>query len=280
MDNIAINGYDLVAYFTEGKATLGKAEFSVNHDNHQWLFSSKENRDAFENNPKHYHLVHNGSCSLAASLGKTGNAAPQGSPQKWMVNDQQLYLFSNGVARYLWKLFFAPAGKLKRWVALFLISILLLSGALFAFGKTEVPSTEQLQAISTNANEWISPVDISEQGFAIAGYDPVAYFTQGEPAKGSTQWRTEWNGATWLFANQEHMLQFNMNPDQYAPQFGGHCAFASSIGKKVPGSPLHWSVVDDRLFLTANAAANALLRMVPNAGYSAYTNWPELRSME
>ena len=45
-------------------------------------------------------------------------------------------------------------------------------------------------------------------GVAIDGYDPVAYFEQGEPVEGSRSHTHEWQGATWRFANAENRFAF------------------------------------------------------------------------
>ena len=87
---------------------------------------------------------------------------------------------------------------------------------------------------------------------AIKGYDPVAYFTQGEPPQGSDAHTTQWSGATWKFANAEHLAKFEANPDKYAPQYGGHCAFAVAKGDLVKIDPNAWSIVDGKLYLNYN----------------------------
>lgn len=85
---------------------------------------------------------------------------------------------------------------------------------------------------------------------AIRGYDPVAYFTDGKPVKGSQEFSTEWNGATWQFASAEHLETFKAGPEKYAPAYGGYCAWAVATKKqKAPTDPAAWSIVDGRLFL-------------------------------
>jgi len=88
---------------------------------------------------------------------------------------------------------------------------------------------------------------------AIRGYDPVAYFTLGAPVLGSAQHTLEWNGATWRFANAMNRDRFKMNPERYAPQYGGYCAFGTSRGYKVSTQPDQWAVVDGKLYLNYNA---------------------------
>ena len=68
----------------------------------------------------------------------------------------------------------------------------------------------------------ITPINVNGEGIAIKGYDPVAYFTMGSPVKGQKEFQFEWNNAKWLFANEEHLTIFQMNPDSFAPQYGGY----------------------------------------------------------
>jgi len=84
---------------------------------------------------------------------------------------------------------------------------------------------------------------------ALSGYDPVAYFTLGEPTEGSEAFSTEYQGAKFLFASQENLDLFLANSDQYAPQYGGYCAWAAAKGKTAAGKPEHWAIVDGRLYL-------------------------------
>lgn len=84
---------------------------------------------------------------------------------------------------------------------------------------------------------------------AIQGYDTVAYFTQNKAVKGETSISAEWNGATWLFVNEEHKALFVANPEAYAPQYGGYCAYAMADGKAVRVDPKAFSVVDGLLYL-------------------------------
>ena len=66
------------------------------------------------------------------------------------------------------------------------------------------------------------PVNADTQGLAIQGYDPVAYFIQGEPLKGSKEFAYQWMGAEWRFSSTEHLDLFRSNPEGYAPQYGGY----------------------------------------------------------
>ena len=86
-------------------------------------------------------------------------------------------------------------------------------------------------------------------GLAIRGYDPVAYHLQAQPAKGIPQISYQWRGATWLFATAENRDSFQAEPERYAPQYGGYCAYAVSKGRTASIDPEAWRVVDGKLYL-------------------------------
>jgi len=86
-------------------------------------------------------------------------------------------------------------------------------------------------------------------GIAIRGYDTVAYFTQGKPVKGDKAISTEWNGAMWLFSSEEHKNLFVAQPEKYAPQYGGYCAYGVANDYLVKIEPEQWQIVDDQLYL-------------------------------
>ncbi len=84
---------------------------------------------------------------------------------------------------------------------------------------------------------------------AVSGYDTVAYFKQHQAVKGGEQFSTEWQGVTWQFSSAENLKEFKSNPEQYAPQYGGYCAYAVAKNKKVAADPTAWKVVDGKLYL-------------------------------
>lgn len=86
-------------------------------------------------------------------------------------------------------------------------------------------------------------------GIAIRGYDTVAYFTEGKPVKGVEAFSTQWMGADWLFSSQENLDRFLESPDDYAPQYGGYCAYGVAQGYLVKIEPDQWSIVDGKLYL-------------------------------
>jgi YHS domain-containing protein len=77
-------------------------------------------------------------------------------------------------------------------------------------------------------------VNIDKNGLALQGYDPVAYFTDGKPVKGSPEFTAIHKGSTYQFASTEHKQLFEKSPAKYEPQFGGFCGYAASINKLAP----------------------------------------------
>lgn len=86
-------------------------------------------------------------------------------------------------------------------------------------------------------------------GVAIAGYDPVSYFTELEPLMGSPLHEYEWQGVPWYFASAANRDVFIAAPEVYAPMFGGHCAMSMARGHLSDGNPLIYRVIDDKLLL-------------------------------
>ena len=87
---------------------------------------------------------------------------------------------------------------------------------------------------------------------AVGGYDPVAYFSKGGPVAGSAEHSYQWMGATWRFASAENKALFADDPERYAPQYGGYCAYAVSNSATAPGDPEVWKIVDGKLYLNVS----------------------------
>ena len=114
-------------------------------------------------------------------------------------------------------------------------------------------------------------------GEALRGYDPVAYFMQGNPQKGNSQYQTEWNGSTWSFASAENKKMFESNPEKYAPQYGGFCAFGVSKGSKAPSDPNAWTIVNGKLYLNYNSQVKSMWEQNRDANIQqADQNWKKL----
>ncbi|MEQ8180066.1 MAG: YHS domain-containing (seleno)protein [Amphiplicatus sp.] len=110
---------------------------------------------------------------------------------------------------------------------------------------------------------------------AVGGYDPVAYFEQSGPVKGQSQYAYEYKGATWRFSSAENLAAFTADPDAYAPQYGGYCAWAVSQGYTAPGNPKNWSVVEGKLYLNYNDKVQRdWEKDIPGFIAKAEDNWP------
>lgn len=121
-------------------------------------------------------------------------------------------------------------------------------------------------------------VNADKTGVAIGGYDPVAYFTDGKPVKGSFQIASTHGGATYWFASKEHKALFDASPEKYTPQFGGYCAFGVSIAKKLNGDPMVWKIVDGKLYLNVNSAiAEKFNENVSGVIAGADAKWPAIK---
>lgn len=119
------------------------------------------------------------------------------------------------------------------------------------------------------------PQIYSEGGIAIDGSDPVAYFAENGPVPGVSANQVDWNGATWRFSGAANAEAFAANPEKFAPQFGGYCAFAASRGYLAPTTPEAWTVYEGQLFLNANLRARELwLQDVPGNIAKGRANWP------
>ena len=116
------------------------------------------------------------------------------------------------------------------------------------------------------------------RGLAIRGYDPVAYFTQGEPVEGDRDFEYEWKGATWRFATAENREAFIRDPESYVPQYGGYCAWAVSQGKTASIDPEAWRIVDGKLYLNYSAKVQRTWEEdIPGFIKLADANWSKLR---
>ena len=96
-----------------------------------------------------------------------------------------------------------------------------------------------------------SEVFVTDEG-AIQGYDAVAYFKEGKPLKGKSEFSTLWNGAQWSFSSKQNLEMIKSNPEKYAPQYGGYCAYGTSEGHKAPTQPDAFTIVNGKLYLNYN----------------------------
>lgn len=122
-------------------------------------------------------------------------------------------------------------------------------------------------------------VMIASDGYAIHGFDTVGYFTEGKALKGKLEFSTAWNGATWLFHSAEHRDLFQTDPDRYAPQYGGWCAYGLAEGYAAETDPENaWAIHDNKLFLNWDEeVAKDWESNRSSLMNSSEANWPGLR---
>ncbi len=121
-----------------------------------------------------------------------------------------------------------------------------------------------------------TPVNKNLSGVAIKGYDTVAYFTQQKPVIGMKEYSHTWMGAICLLSSKENKELFIQNPNKYASQYGGFCAYAVSQGGKAQIDPKAWTVYKDKLYLNYSLAVRDK-KWLPNRDaliIQADKNWP------
>ena len=102
----AIGGYDVVAYFTEGRPVKGDIRFSVMWKGAVWLFASNAHRELFEANPRAFAPRYGGYCAYGMAKGH----AVSSEPEAWFIRDGRLYLVHNAQIGDRWKA--DPAGNI------------------------------------------------------------------------------------------------------------------------------------------------------------------------
>lgn len=96
-------------------------------------------------------------------------------------------------------------------------------------------------------------VFVQSDNIAVGGYDTVSYFQgDGVPVRGNARFAVEHDGAIFHFASQANADAFAADPAAFAPQYGGHCAWAMAQGSLAPADPTLYKVVDGKLYLNFN----------------------------
>jgi YHS domain-containing protein len=114
---------------------------------------------------------------------------------------------------------------------------------------------------------------------AIRGYDPIAYFKAGDAQKGDPSHSVSWHNLTWHFQNEDHRRLFQENPEKYAPQYDGYCAWAMTEARKAETDPEVWKIVDGKLYLNCSMAAyEKWSKDIPGNIRKADANWAKLHA--
>ncbi|MFQ3594665.1 MAG: YHS domain-containing (seleno)protein [Sphingomonadaceae bacterium] len=112
---------------------------------------------------------------------------------------------------------------------------------------------------------------------AVSGHDPVAYFREGRPVRGSRTFTARYKGAEYRFASAANRDAFIADPARYAPQYGGYCAWAVSQGYTASADPTVWRIVDGKLYLNYNAeVGREWEKDIPGHIRKANANWPKV----
>ena len=120
-----------------------------------------------------------------------------------------------------------------------------------------------------------------EVRLSISGYDPVAYFTDGKPVPGGSEFEYVWHDARWRFASAAHRDLFVKDPEHYAPQYDGYCAMGVAFSEphKDTVDPNAWAIIDGKLYL--NHTTHALEAWSQNAAANIKTgdeNWSTVKT--
>ena len=112
---------------------------------------------------------------------------------------------------------------------------------------------------------------------AVSGYDTVAYFTEGKPVKGDPAISVTYKGAEWRFSSTANRDKFNAQPEKYAPQYGGYCAWAVSQGNTASADPQRWTIVKEKLYLNYDEEVQKKWEVnIPDFIQKADKNWPKV----
>ena len=125
---------------------------------------------------------------------------------------------------------------------------------------------------------FLAPTAPAAEETAIKGYDPVSYFTAGKAEQGSDAYSFSWHGMTWHFTSQEHRDLFAADPEKYAPQFDGYCAWAMTESRLAITDPEVWKIVDGKLYLNCSREAYVKWsRDIPGHIKLGNENWKKLQ---
>ena len=86
----------------------------------------------------------------------------------------------------------------------------------------------------------------------LAGHDAVAYFTENKPVEGSGKYTAVYKNAIYQFSSAKNRNTFQANPEKYAPQYGGFCAYGMTFGKKFEIDGKAFEIVDGKLYVNKN----------------------------
>ena len=123
-------------------------------------------------------------------------------------------------------------------------------------------------------------MSVDENDLAIKGYDPVAYFTDAGAVQGNPQFSATYKNAIYHFASSENRDQFKADPQAFAPQYGGYCAFGVAMGKKFETDPQAWKIEDGKLYLNLDKTVQQRwLEDTQGFIQDANTHWTSIKTV-
>lgn len=138
-----------------------------------------------------------------------------------------------------------------------------------------------MAALSTPAFAEGFDVNVTSTDLALRGVDPVSYFTESKPVQGDVEINAEHNGAVYRFASEANKALFTADPEKYAPQFGGYCAFGLAKGFKFDGDPNVWKIVDDKLYVNLSPKVGELWKAdTATLIKDAETQWTTIKDVD
>lgn len=129
--------------------------------------------------------------------------------------------------------------------------------ALLLFGGLDLGCMKALPAEESGL-----PIDApieyyNEDGIALRGYDPVAFFKEKQAMLGLLLYYVDYKGAIFYFSSKDNKEAFEEEPERYLPQYGGFCAFGVANGYKAASNPAAFSIVNEKLYLHSSREARA-----------------------
>ena len=139
-------------------------------------------------------------------------------------------------------------------------------------------------AVGLGCSSWVAPAfaagpaNLDGRGVAIHGYDPVAYFVESKPVKGTAERSTTARGATYWFASDKNLELFKADPSKYEPQCGGYCAYGVAQGFKPDIDPTAFRVESGKLYLNLSPDVQSRwVKDIPGYVEQANKNWKTLK---
>ena len=109
-----------------------------------------------------------------------------------------------------------------------------------------------------------APLAAQAPGVALKGHDPVSYFTDGRPVKGTTGINYDFDERRYLFSSQKNRERFAASPERYTPQFAGLCTTGLAYGMKAEADPSVWKIIDGKLYVFSSTQAREQVEKDPS----------------